>query len=218
MPKESKAKQNSEKIFSVDNLRWAEYYDMQSTFDELYVKSEEGKTFEDLMGIILLRENILLAYRSIKGNSGSVTPGTDKTTIKDLGALTSEELVEKVRFIVSGSVHGYRPKPVRRKDIPKPNGSTRPLGIPCMWDRLIQQCIKQVMELICEAKFSNNSHGFRPQRSVEHAIQATYSRLQKSNLHYVIEFDIKVFLIMWITPSLLSRYGQWEYTINISSM
>lgn len=193
MPKESKAKQNLEKTLSVDNLRWAEYYDMQSTFDELYAKSKEGKTFEDLMGTILSRENILLAYRSIKGNGGSVTPGTDKTTIKDLGALTSEELVEKVRFIVTGSVHGYRPKPVRRKDIPKPNGSTRPLGIPCMWDRLIQQCIKQVMEPICEAKFSNNSHGFRPQRSVEHAIQATYSRLQKSNLHYVIEFDIKSF-------------------------
>ena len=98
------------------------------------------------MGTILSRENILLAYRSIKGNDGSVTPVTDKTTIKDLGALTPEELVEQVRFIVSGSVHGYRPKPVRRKDIPKPNGSTRPLGIPCMWDRLIQQCIKQVME------------------------------------------------------------------------
>ena len=193
MPKESKAKQNLEKTLSVDNLRWAEYYDMQSTFDELYAKSKEGETFEDLMGTILSRENILLAYRSIKGNDGSVTPGTDKTTIKDLGALTPEELVEQVRFIVSGSVHGYRPKPVRRKDIPKPNGSTRPLGIPCMWDRLIQQCIKQVMEPICEAKFSNNSHGFRPQRSVEHAIQATYSRLQKSNLHYVIEFDIKGF-------------------------
>ena len=62
------------------------------------------------MGTILSRENILLAYRSIKGNDGSVTPGTDKTTIKDLGALTPEELVEQVRFIVSGSVHGYRPK------------------------------------------------------------------------------------------------------------
>lgn len=96
--------------------------------------SKEGETFEDLMGTILSRENILLAYRSIKGNGGSVTPGTDKTTIKDLGTLTPDELVKQVRFIVSGSVHGYRPKPVRRKDIPKPNGSTRPLGIPCMWD------------------------------------------------------------------------------------
>lgn len=193
MPKESKAKQNLEKTLSVDNLRWAEYYDMQSTFDELYAKSKEGETFEDLMGTILSRENILLAYRSIKGNGGSVTPGTDKTTIKDLGALTSEELVEQVRFIVSGSVHGYRPKPVRRKDIPKPNGSTRPLGIPCIWDRLIQQCIKQAMEPICEAKFSDNSYGFRPQRSVEQAIQACYNRLQLSHLHYVIEFDIKGF-------------------------
>ena len=58
MPKESKAKQNSEKTLSVDNLRWAEYYDMQDTFDGLYAKSKEGETFEDLMGTILSRENM----------------------------------------------------------------------------------------------------------------------------------------------------------------
>ena len=194
MPKVKNGKTKSEQLqLSVDNLRWAEYYDMQSIFDELYAKSKDGKTFEDLMGIILSRENILLAYRSIKGNDGSVTPGTDNITIKDLGRLAADELVEKLRYIVSGSIHGYRPKPVRRKDIPKPNGSTRPLGIPCMWDRLIQQCIKQVMEPICEAKFSDNSYGFRPQRSVENAINATYNRLQRGHLHYVIEFDIKGF-------------------------
>ncbi|BDP77711.1 hypothetical protein EfmAA242_19390 [Enterococcus faecium] len=62
-----------------------------------------------------------------------------------------------------------------------------------MWDRLIQQCIKQVLEPICEAKFSENSYGFRPNRSVENAIKATYNRLQISQLHYVIEFDIKGF-------------------------
>ena len=56
-----------------------------------------------------------------------------------------------------------------------------------------EQCIEQVMEPICEAKFSNNSFGFRPNRSVEHAISRTYRMLQMSNLHYVIEFDIKGF-------------------------
>lgn len=177
---------------SVDSLRHAEYYGMQQTYDDLYMKSKNGEIFPKLMDIVLSRENILLAYRNIKANTGSNTPGTDRLTIKDIGCLSTEEIVDKVRRIVNGK-SGYCPKPVRRKDIPKPNGSTRPLGIPCIWDRLIQQCIKQVMEPICEAKFSNNSYGFRPGRSVEHAISRTYQLLQLSHLHYVIEFDIKGF-------------------------
>jgi len=128
---------------------------MQNTFDDLYSRSQSRETFTNLMELVISRENILLAYRNIKSNDGSYTPGTDDLTIRDIGRLTPDDVVEKVRFILTGSKHGYRPKPVRRKDIPKPNGSTRPLGIPCIWDRLIQQCIKQVMEPICEAKFSN---------------------------------------------------------------
>jgi len=183
------------KLLSEDNLRHSEYYGLQGTFDELYAKSKNGEEFTDLMPLILSRENILLAYRNIKTNTGSRTAGTDGLTIWDIGRLLPDEVVAKVRFIVTGSQHGYRPKPVRRKDIPKPYDptKTRPLGIPCIWDRLIQQCIKQVMEPICEAKFSNNSYGFRPNRSVEHAIAATYKHLQLSTLHYVIEFDIKGF-------------------------
>lgn len=184
-------KQN--KLLCVDDLRCAEYYQMQDTFDDLYARSQKGETFTDLMGWILSRENILLAYRNIKSNSGSKTRGTDNVVIDDIGRLTADEYVERLRFIITGSKHGYRPKPVRRKDIPKPNGTLRPLGIPCMWDRLIQQCIKQIMEPICEAKFSENSYGFRPLRSVEHAIQRTYQLMQKTNLHYVVEFDIKGF-------------------------
>lgn len=186
MPKEK------QKILCVDDLRHTEYYGLQNTFDELYAKSKNGEIFDNLIDLILSRENILLAYRNIKTNTGSNTVGTDKLTIKDIGQLTPEKVVEFVRFIVN-SKHGYRPKPVRRKDIPKPNGTTRPLGIPCIWDRLVQQCIKQVLEPICEAKFSNNSFGFRPNRSVEHAIQSTYRLLQINKLHYVIEFDIKGF-------------------------
>ena len=189
MPKEKESK----KLLCVDDLRHNEYYGMQEIFDDLYARSKNGEVFTDLMSIVLKRENILLAYRNIKTNTGSNTAGTDGLTIKDIGRLTPEEVVEKVRFILTGSKHGYRPKPVRRVEIPKPNGDMRPLGIPCIWDRLIQQCIKQVMEPICEAKFSEHSYGFRPNRSVEHAIAETYQRLQRSNLHYVVEFDIKGF-------------------------
>lgn len=178
---------------SVDNLRHAEYYGMQSQFDELYAKSKNGEIFTNLMDLILSNENILLAYRNIKTNSGSNTPGTDNVTIEDIGRMNPQDVIDKVKFILTGSAHGYRPKPVRRKEIPKPDGSKRPLGIPCMWDRLVQQCIKQIMEPICEAKFSHNSYGFRPNRSVEHAIQRAYFLMQRSKLQFVIEFDIEGF-------------------------
>lgn len=187
MPKERK------KSLCMDAQRHAEYYGMQQTFDTLYAKSKAGETFTGLMEQILSPDNIMLAYRNIKTNTGSYTAGTDKQTIGDIGRLPPAEVIEKVRKIVTGSEHGYRPKPVRRKEIPKPNGKTRPLGIPCIWDRLVQQCIKQILEPICEAKFSNNSYGFRPNRSVEHAISRTYSLLQRAHLHYVLEFDIKGF-------------------------
>ena len=180
-------------LLCVDDLRHAEYYQMQNTFDDLYSKGKDGGIFEDLMPLILSRENILLAYRNIKSNSGSKTQGTDGVVIDEIGKLSADEYVEKLRYIVMGSKHGYRPKAVRRKEIPKPNGKLRPLGIPCMWDRLVQQCIKQIMEPICEAKFSENSYGFRPLRSVEHAIQRAYQLMQRTNLHYVVEFDIKGF-------------------------
>ncbi|MCM1055193.1 MAG: group II intron reverse transcriptase/maturase [Bacteroides sp.] len=185
MPKEKKK--------CIDSLRHNEYYDMQNQFDELYDESIRNSKFENLMDIVLSENNILLAYRNIKTNGGSITSGTDGKNINDIARMEPKDVVDKVRFIVRGSKHGYRPKPVRRKEIPKPNGTTRPLGIPCIWDRLIQQCIKQVMEPICEAKFSENSFGFRPNRSVEHAIARTYRMLHMSNLYHVIEFDIKGF-------------------------
>lgn len=188
-------KKNNKKLLSEDNLRHTEYYGLQSVFDELYARSKQGEVFTDLMPKILNRENILLAYRNIKTNTGSKTAGTDKLTIGDIGRLTPDEVVQKVNYIVKGSRHGYRPKPVRRKEIPKSYDptQTRPLGIPCIWDRLVQQCVKQVMEPICEAKFSDNSYGFRPNRCAEHAIARSYTLLQHANLHFVIEFDIKSF-------------------------
>ena len=183
---------NVAKIKINDNLRHAEYYNMQNIFDELYAKAQNGETFENLMSIILSRDNIMLAYRNIKKNTGSMTPGTDGLTMNDIGNLTEDEVVQKINFEINRT-QGYRPKPVRRKEIPKPNGDMRPLGIPCIWDRLIQQCVKQVMEPICEAKFSPHSYGFRPGRSVEHAIAEIFRNLNLTKTYYIVEFDIKGF-------------------------
>ena len=165
----------------------------ENIYNDLYERAKNGEIFTDLMPLVLSRENILIAYRNIKNNTGSKTSGTDKLTIADIGKLTLKEVTAKVNFIVSGTKKGYRPKPLRRKDIPKPDGSTRPLGIPCIWDRLIQQCFKQILEPICEAHFSKHSYGFRPNCSVENAIADAELRMQRGHLHYVIEFDIKGF-------------------------
>ena len=114
MANEKKVPRHTEKMYCVDDIRHSEYYEMQEVFDDLYAKSLKVDKFTNLVDIILSRENILLAYRNIKTNSGSKTPGTDKATIEDVGKLTPDEVVNKVRFIVAGSEHGYRPKPVRR--------------------------------------------------------------------------------------------------------
>lgn len=174
------------------NLRHNEYYDMQNTFDDLYARAQNGEVFTDLMSIILSKENIQLAYRNLKKNDGSKTPGSDGLSIDDLKKLSVEELVKLIDNDIN-SRQGYRPKPVRRVEIPKENGKTRPLGIPSIKDRLIQQCVKQVMEPICEAKFNSHSYGFRPGRSVEHAIAETYMRLNQGKCHFVVEIDIQSF-------------------------
>ena len=170
-------------------LRNAEYYNLQETFDTLFADSKDGKRFTKLMPIILSEQNICLAYRNLKKNSGSKTAGTDKKTIKNLETWTEFDLVQYVRK----RLHWYVPQPVRRVEIPKDNGKTRPLGIPTITDRLIQQCILQVLEPICEAKFHDKSFGFRPNRSQENAVAVAYALAQRQNLHYVVDLDIKGF-------------------------
>ena len=170
-------------------LRHSEYYDMQPLFDKLYANSKNGKVFNDLVRIIGCEENIRLAYRNIKRNGGSNTAGVDKLTIKDIEKLSVEQYVS----IVQRKLMFYKPKPVKRVEIPKPNGKMRPLGIPTIIDRLVQQCILQVMEPICEAKFYERSNGFRPNRSAENAIAQCYKMINLQKLYFVVDVDIKGF-------------------------
>jgi len=170
-------------------LRHNEYYGQQSTLDELYERSLHGAKFNKLYEKIVEENNILLAYRNIKANTGSKTKGTDGKTIKDIAGMTNEQVIIMVRR----RLNNYLPQSVRRVEILKDNGKLRPLGIPTMSDRLIQQCILQILEPVCEAKFHNYSFGFRPNRSTEHA-KATMDRMiNLQHLHFVVDIDIKGF-------------------------
>ena len=171
-------------------LRNNEYYDIQETFDKLYhnSKNKDNYKFYKLMDLITDERNIRLAYRNIKNNNGSDTEGVNGYTLDDIDDITDKDLVEYVRK----RLQNYHPQGVRRVEIPKDNGKLRPIGIPTIEDRIIQQCIKQVLEPICEGKFYNHSYGFRPNRSAHHAISRSMT-LANRNFHYVIDVDIKGF-------------------------
>ena len=171
------------------HLRNNEYYDMQEEFDKLYEQSKNNKKFKNLLEIIESEPNILLAYRNIKKNKGSKTAGTNGNTILHIGDKNPEYVIKYVRSRLAN----YKPQPVRRVEIPKPNGKTRPLGIPTIEDRLIQQCIKQVLEPICEAKFHKDNYGFRPNRGTHHAIAKTMKYINISHLTHVVDIDIHGF-------------------------
>lgn len=162
---------------------------MTKIFDDLYERSQNNESFRNLMRIISSENNIRLAFRTIKSNTGSQTAGTDKLTINEIKNQSLESYIEAVQE----KLKFYKPDTVRRVHIPKANGKTRPLGIPTMIDRLVQQCIKQVLEPICEAKFHPHSYGFRPNRSTKHAISRMMSLINIGKFYYTVDIDIKGF-------------------------
>lgn len=164
-------------------------YNIEGVQYALYEQSKNGMNFNNLTKLIISVPNIILAYRNVKGNKGAKTPGTDGVTMTDIDSLPTEKVIENVRR----RFNWYNPKPVRRVEIPKPNGKTRPLGIPTIWDRIIQQCILQVLEPICEARFLQNSKGFRPNKSAEDAIASFMYNINRRQMTWVVDVDIKGF-------------------------
>lgn len=117
-----------------------------------------------LINRIISNENIELAIDKLKKNKGSKTPGIDGIRLKDI-------LNDKAKIIMwvqqTLRSNNYKPSPVRRIEIPKENGKTRSLRIPTIFDRIIQQSIKQVIEPLIDKRFYPNSFGFRPKRSAD---------------------------------------------------
>jgi len=172
-----------------NSLRHAEYYNMVDVQDKLFQKSQSGETFKNLIDLIASEQNIKLAYRNLKTNKGSNTAGVDGQTFEDLKRLSEHDIVCRIK----DKIRNYQPKAVRRVYIPKSNGKVRPLGIPTVLDRIVQQCVLQIMEPICEAKFYRYSYGFRPNRSCKQAIAMCYKMAQVNGFHYVVDIDVKGF-------------------------
>ena len=163
---------------------------MQDILDDLYERSRKNATKGlRIYEHIISKENILLAFRNIKANTGSKTMGTDGITIDKYKIENVDEFIEGIR----DALNNYKPQTVRRVEIPKPNGKKRPLGIPTMRDRLIQQMFKQVLEPICEAKFYHHSYGFRPNRSTNHVMARCQFLVNNVKLHHVVDIDIQGF-------------------------
>lgn len=140
---------------------------MKQTLDFLYEKSKEGIAFTGLVEAMVNEVTIVTAIHNIKSNKGSKTAGVDQIKMDRYLQMPREELIALIR----DSFSNYRPKPARRVYIPKKNGKQRPLGIPTVLDRIIQECVRIVIEPICEAKFYPHSYGFRPYRAQKHAIR-----------------------------------------------
>ena len=162
---------------------------MQSVLDELYAQSKQGKTFKELFELIVDDRNLELAYRNVKSNSGCNTPGVNGHTMKYWESKATAEYLNYMKKRLAN----YFPHKVKRVEIPKPNGKTRPLGIPTIEDRLIQQAIKQILGPICEAKFYEHSYGFRPNRGTSHAIAEFNRIVDTMKMYYVVSIDIKGF-------------------------
>ena len=142
---------------------------------------------QHLLEQIVTRDNLLRAWKRVKANKGAA--GVDAITVQDFPSWAREHWPNIKTQLLGGD---YQPEAVRRVWIPKPNGDKRPLGIPCVADRVIQQAIAQVLTPIYEPLFSDHSYGFRPGRSAHQAIRKVREDLRSGN-RIVVDIDLAAF-------------------------
>ena len=149
-----------------------------------HCRSSEYK-FERLYRVLFNQEMYYAAYQRINAKVGNMTPGTDGTTIDSMSLTRIYKLIGALKD------ETYQPQPARRVYIPKKNGKKRPLGIPSVDDKLVQEVIRMLLEAIFEGQFENCSHGFRPSRSCHTALMQVQNRF--TGAKWFIEGDIKGF-------------------------
>ena len=143
-------------------------------------RDRKERTSARLLDRILQRDNLNRAYLQVERNHGA--PGIDGMTVKEALPWLKEHKEELLESIRNGS---YKPSPVRRKDISKPDGGTRQLGIPTVIDRVIQQAIAQILIPIYEPQFSDASYGYRPGRNAKQAIRKVKKYAEEGYTHAV---------------------------------
>ena len=134
-----------------------------------------------LMEEVCERENLVRAWQRVRDNKGA--PGVDGMTIEDAKSYLREHWPDIRSQLLSGT---YRPQPVRRVEIPKPDGGVRKLGVPCVVDRLIQQALLQVLQKRWDPTFSEHSYGFRPGRSAHQAVAQAQAMSPKATASWSI--------------------------------
>lgn len=144
-----------------------------------------GKDDEKLLELVVERSNVEAALRRVKKNKGS--PGIDGMTVDELPAHLAKHWSQLREALLAGR---YQPQPVRRHAIPKRDGGVRELGIPTVLDRLIQQCVLQVLQPRFDASFSQHSYGFRPGRSAHDAVRAAERFIQEGR-RWVVDVDLE---------------------------
>lgn len=174
------------------NVKFSNETDLKKLLDLLYEKSKTGNVFTGLLEAITDEVVIVTAIHNIKSNKGSKTTGVDKIKMDKYLQMPKDEVI----YLVKKSICDYKPKPAKRVYIDKGNGKKRPLGIPTILDRIIQECIRIIIEPICEARFYPHSYGFRPYRSQKHAIRGIVNVINanyksKDQPVWALEGDIK---------------------------
>ena len=157
-------------------------------------ESEMGNPIEpkptfcsSLLNRIVERNNLRRALNQVRRNKGA--PGIDGMTVDELPEFLRQHWPRIRQHLIDGS---YCPKPVKRVEIPKPNGGKRKLGIPTVLDRLIQQAIAQVLQSEWDKDFHENSYGFRPNRNAHQAIRFAQETIQQG-FHWVVDCDLEAF-------------------------